>query len=87
MFIKWSRFLLQSSQCFYHAAKANIPLQHVISYLSASGIKTMLLNALFQNTVDQFLKIHVVNLADNDQLCKGILRNGYRIVLLIRTCT
>ena len=57
----------------------------MISYLSASGIKTMLLNTFFQNTVNQFLKFHSVNLADNNQLGNGILRNGYRITLLIRT--
>jgi hypothetical protein len=28
----------------------------------------MLLNAFFQNTVDQALQLHVVNLADNDLL-------------------
>ena len=45
----------------------------------------MILNALLQNTMYQFLKLHLVNLTDNDQLCKGILRNGYRITLLICT--
>ena len=31
----------------------------------------------------QFLQLHIVNLADNNQLCKGILRNGYHIALLL----
>lgn len=48
-------------------------------------LEIMILNALLQNTMYQFLKLHLVNLTDNDQLCKGILRDGYRIALLIRT--
>ena len=48
-------------------------------------LEIMILNALLQNTMYQFLKLHLVNLTDNDQLCKGILRNGYRITLLICT--
>ena len=62
--------------CFLAAASYLISMLH---------IKSMLLNAFFQNTVNQFLQLHVVNLADNDQLGKGILRNRYRITLLICT--
>ncbi len=45
----------------------------------------MFLNALFQNGMYQFLQFHTVNLADYNQLCKGIFLYGYCILFLIGT--
>ncbi len=63
----------------------NCILQPVSCYFPALLIEAMFLNAFFQNGMYQFLQFHTVNLADYNQLCKGIFLYGYGILFLIGT--
>ena len=48
-------------------------------------IKSVFLNAFFQNGSNQFIRFHSVDLTNHNQLCKGILLYENRILFLIRT--
>ena len=78
---QFSSYLTFSSDC----KTQNCILQPVSCYFPALLIETMFLNTLFQNGMYQFLQLHSVNLADYNQLCKGIFLYGYGILFLIGT--